>query len=182
MARQSCPMVPRWRFFCVLYFQRAACSTFQTCILNSHKGHTMCGSMVDIQFATAEIKRGKEPRKKDENIMSASATQGGHNKWSNYFDIKPHRRRTWTVQSYSPGGANVHPIYRKTKIVATATSLSCRVSTISAFCWSTTSQTHSITNCLVVIVHTKPVIAILVPNWLPWQRPLDIRSRLYLNG
>jgi len=22
--------------FCVLYFQRAACSTFQTCILNSH--------------------------------------------------------------------------------------------------------------------------------------------------
>jgi len=24
------------RDFCVLYFQRAACSTFQTCILNSH--------------------------------------------------------------------------------------------------------------------------------------------------
>jgi len=24
------------RLFCVLYFQRAACSTFQTCILNSH--------------------------------------------------------------------------------------------------------------------------------------------------
>jgi len=23
-------------FFCVLYLQRAACSTFQTCILNSH--------------------------------------------------------------------------------------------------------------------------------------------------
>ena len=38
-ARQSCGMVRRWRFlrhFCVLYFQRAACSTFQTCILNSH--------------------------------------------------------------------------------------------------------------------------------------------------
>ena len=35
-ARQSCAMVPRWRFFCVLYFQRAACSTFQSCILNSH--------------------------------------------------------------------------------------------------------------------------------------------------
>ena len=35
-ARQSCVMVPRWRFFCVMYFQRAACSTFQTCILNSH--------------------------------------------------------------------------------------------------------------------------------------------------
>jgi len=25
-----------WRFFCVLCFQRAMCSTFQTCILNSH--------------------------------------------------------------------------------------------------------------------------------------------------
>jgi len=25
-----------WRFFCVLHFQRAACSTLQTCILNSH--------------------------------------------------------------------------------------------------------------------------------------------------
>ena len=36
-ARQSCAIVPKWRFFCVLlYFQRAACSTFQTCILNSY--------------------------------------------------------------------------------------------------------------------------------------------------
>ena len=38
IARQSCAMVPRWRFFCVLYFQRAACTTFQTWILNSHWG------------------------------------------------------------------------------------------------------------------------------------------------
>jgi len=39
-ARQSCATVPRWQIFgdflCVLYFQRAVCSTFQTCILNSH--------------------------------------------------------------------------------------------------------------------------------------------------
>jgi len=41
-------------------FQRAACSTFQTCILNSHRGHAMCGSMVDIQSPTAEIRRGKK--------------------------------------------------------------------------------------------------------------------------
>jgi len=44
----------------------------------------MCGSMVDIQSPTAEIRRGnkKERKKKkpqDENIMSASATHGGHN-------------------------------------------------------------------------------------------------------
>jgi len=46
--------------------------------------------MVDIQYATAEIRRGKkkEKRKKkedrrkkqDKNIMSASSTQGGHKK------------------------------------------------------------------------------------------------------
>jgi len=39
IARQSCAMVPRWRFFGEFLppvFQRAACSTFQTCIWNSH--------------------------------------------------------------------------------------------------------------------------------------------------
>jgi len=46
----------------------------------------MCGSMLDIQSAAAEIRRGikkieEEDRKKlpGKNIMSASATQGGHN-------------------------------------------------------------------------------------------------------
>jgi len=36
MARQSCAMVPNLAIFWVLHFQRAACSTFQTCILNLH--------------------------------------------------------------------------------------------------------------------------------------------------
>jgi len=39
--------------------------------------------MVDIQYPTAEIRRGKKKRKKKpqgKNIMSTSATQGGHNK------------------------------------------------------------------------------------------------------
>jgi len=42
---------------------------------------TMCRSMVDIQSATAKIRWGKKEerrKKQDENIMSASATQGGH--------------------------------------------------------------------------------------------------------
>jgi len=43
--------------------------------------HTMC--MADVQSATAEIRRGKKKKRKkeknDENIMSASATQVGHN-------------------------------------------------------------------------------------------------------
>jgi len=46
--------------FCVLYFQRAACSRLRTCILNSHEGHTMCGSMVNIQSPTVEVRRGKK--------------------------------------------------------------------------------------------------------------------------
>jgi len=39
IAGQSCAMVPRLLFlanFCVLYFQQAACSTFQTSSLNLH--------------------------------------------------------------------------------------------------------------------------------------------------
>ena len=40
--------------------------------------------MVDIQCPTAEIRRGNEKRRlkkpQDENILSASATQGGHKK------------------------------------------------------------------------------------------------------
>ena len=45
----------------------------------------MCGSMADIQSATAEIRRGKKEDRKnkkepqDENIISASVTQGVHN-------------------------------------------------------------------------------------------------------
>ena len=43
----------------------------------------MCGSMVDMQSATAEIRRGKKKRNKKKkphgkNIISASATQGCH--------------------------------------------------------------------------------------------------------
>jgi len=49
----------------------------------------MCASMADIHFATAENRREKKKEKErkkkqkkkpqDENIMSVSATQGGHN-------------------------------------------------------------------------------------------------------
>jgi len=44
---------------------------------------------------------------------------------------------------------------------------------ISTFCQLTT-QTPSISNRLGFFCHTKPVMAILVLNWLPWQRPLDV--------
>jgi len=64
-----------WRLFCVLCFQRAACSRFQTCILNSHEGYTMCGNMADIHCAAAEIRRGK--KKKKELEMWANAQRDG---------------------------------------------------------------------------------------------------------
>jgi len=54
----------------------------------------VCGCMVDIKSPTVEIRRGKRKKKKPQgkNIMSASAMQGGHNKWSKDFDEWPHRR------------------------------------------------------------------------------------------
>jgi len=33
------------------------------------------------------------------------------NQWSKKFDIRPHRRCTRMIQSYSPGSANVYPIW-----------------------------------------------------------------------
>jgi len=70
-----CPNGDFLTIFWVLHFQRAARSTFQTCILNSHYGHTMCQSMVDIQSATAEIRRVKKERRRKKpqgkNIMAA---------------------------------------------------------------------------------------------------------------
>jgi len=57
----------------------------------------MCGSMADIQCATAEIRRGKKKERKkeekkkkpqDENIMASPTTQGGHKyyKWMSLTD------------------------------------------------------------------------------------------------
>ena len=40
----------------------------------------------------------------DVGIVMTSITSGQNN-----LTEVPHRRRTWTVQSYSPGGASVHP-------------------------------------------------------------------------
>jgi len=51
----------------------------------------MYGSMVDIQSATVEIRRGKKDERKkkgDKNIISASATQGGHNN-SSFWSLWP---------------------------------------------------------------------------------------------
>jgi len=53
----------------------------------------MCGSIVDIQSLTAEIRRGNKKRrrrkKQDENIMVCPIPQGDHN--------KPLRYLTWNA-------------------------------------------------------------------------------------
>ena len=80
-----CPDGDFWRLFCELYFQQAACSTFQTCILNSHYGHTTCASMADIHSATAEIRGGKKERRRINDRMKIymvwPITQGDHKIW-----------------------------------------------------------------------------------------------------
>jgi len=96
---QGCPDGESLAIFCILHFQWATRSTFQTCTLNSHYGHTMCGSMLDVQSATAEIRRGKKKKKnklQDKNIMSASVLQGGRPllklklfAWPKYHGLPP---------------------------------------------------------------------------------------------
>ena len=71
------------------------------------------------------------------------------------FTRKPHV----VIFRQSSFAANAVP-----KLVAMATSLSRRVTAISAFCRPTTQTPPSKTNRLVAIVHTKPVIALLVPK------------------
>jgi len=64
--------------------------------------------MVDIHYGTAEIRRGKKKKEtkkerkekpQDGNIMSASATQDGHNKESTYL----RQGMTETVSSATSG-------------------------------------------------------------------------------
>ena len=64
IARQSCAMVPRWRFLAT--FLRPVFSASRVPqVSDLHlkfalRPHHVCGSMVDIQSAAAEIRRGKE--------------------------------------------------------------------------------------------------------------------------
>jgi len=46
-------------------------------------------------------------RRRDTPGENVTQRRSYHNKWSKKFDVRPHRSRRRTVQSYSPGGANV---------------------------------------------------------------------------
>ena len=83
IARRSCAMVPRWRFLATFLRPVFAASRVQQ-VSDLHSKFALrphhVWSMIDIQSATAEIRRGKRRRRKkkkipqDENVMSASAT------------------------------------------------------------------------------------------------------------
>ena len=63
IARQICAMVSRWRLFGDFLGPALPANRAQHVSDLRSKfalGHTMCRSMVDIQSATAEIRRGKE--------------------------------------------------------------------------------------------------------------------------
>jgi len=68
-------MMNFWRFFASCIFSEPRAAHFQTCIPNSHQGHIMRGSMVDIQSATAENRRGKEEKKKKKNKETTYKTK-----------------------------------------------------------------------------------------------------------
>ena len=68
IARRSCGMVPRWRFFVSCIFSKPRAAHFRPAtafFLNSHYGHTMCESMADIQSPTAEIRPARKKKKEE---------------------------------------------------------------------------------------------------------------------
>jgi len=88
MTRQNCAMVPRLRIFGEFLRPAFPASRVQH-VSDLHPKFTLrphhVRSMVDIQSATAENRRRKKKKIEEEttgqNIMSASATQGGHKQY-----------------------------------------------------------------------------------------------------
>jgi len=78
IARQSCAMVPRWRFlesFLHLVFSASRVQHVSDLhpkfALRPHQWHHVCGSMADIQSATAEIRRGKKKTEEERRNHTA---------------------------------------------------------------------------------------------------------------
>jgi len=68
-ARQSCAMVQKWRFFASCIFSQPRAARFRHAFEIRTKATPVCGSMVNIQSRTAEIRRGikKEEEVEDRN-------------------------------------------------------------------------------------------------------------------
>ena len=97
IARESCAMVPKWRFL------RPVFPASRVQHISDLDGKFALGShhvwkyMVDIESAAAEIRRGKKDRRKKKkpqgkNIMACPIPQVGHNKAT--IDTEVMQRRT----------------------------------------------------------------------------------------
>jgi len=89
IARQSCAMVHRWRFFASCIFSKPRAAHFRP----ASYFYTKATPCVQV-WQTSNLQRlrlGEEKKKKKKpqgkNILSASATQGGHKKWRNLLEL-----------------------------------------------------------------------------------------------
>jgi len=89
--RQSCQMVPKWRFF-ASYISASRVQHISDLHSKFALVYTMCQSMVDILSPTAEIRRGKKQRRKIEitgqKYSGCPITYSDHNEqicWSHSF-------------------------------------------------------------------------------------------------
>jgi len=99
---QSCAMVPTWRIFGNFFGPAFPASHVQRI---SHMRSKFAVRPHHVwkygrhQCATAEIRRGKEKNKlQDENMMSASATQGGHNQSWTWWNLWKHHTEPEQLQ------------------------------------------------------------------------------------
>jgi len=71
IGRQSCAMVPRWRFlatFLCPVFSASRMQQVSDLHLKIRTKASMCGSMADIQSAAAEIRRGKKEERTNHSM------------------------------------------------------------------------------------------------------------------
>ena len=107
---------------------------------------------INVSIPNLTVARLEQFRPPRVRIQTAQPTDTG---W-----LKAHHTLYDSLMPLSPVGIHLQ-LMQTQKLVAMATSLSCRISAISAFCRPTT-HTPSITNRLVAIVHTKPVFIALL--------------------
>ena len=105
-------MVPRWRFFgdfWVLHFQRAACSTFQTYILNFALGPP---HVSNIHSATAEIRRGEKIERRKKPMHQTWNDLRKNFPWMS-MDSQGNKRRGKIAENFNRL-SRLHERYRRT--------------------------------------------------------------------
>jgi len=80
-----------------------------TWFLEPTRAHNPNGiSIGSVDFVGFTWQTDRQTDKPRNSVCDNRPHMRPNNKQSKWFDNGPHRRRTWTVQWYSPGGASVH--------------------------------------------------------------------------